>query len=86
MKQLFVNDLMLFRTQSKSKSERMEEIKQKLLEEREAQIQQSVEKTLSGADLPESRFTQLERLQHTQVRQFYQCPPFFFLSAFAVVN
>ena len=51
----------------------MEEIKQKLLEEREAQIQQNVEKSLSGgrvinaAELPESRFTQLERLQHAAV-------------------
>ena len=50
----------------------MEEIKQKLLEEREAEIQQNVEKSLSGgvlnaADLPESRFTQLERLQHAAV-------------------
>ena len=51
----------------------MEEIKQKLLEEREAEIQQNVEKSLSGGgvlnatDLPESRFTQLERLQHAAV-------------------
>ena len=51
----------------------MEEIKQKLLEEREAEIQQNAEKSLSGnrvlnaADLPESRFTQLERLQHAAV-------------------
>ena len=49
--------------QEKSKSERVEELYNKLIEEREAEIQKGVAETL--ASQPESRFTQLERLQHT---------------------
>jgi len=33
------------------------------LAEKEAEIQQTIEQTISG--LPETRFTQLEKLQHT---------------------
>ena len=55
----FINDVY----QEKSKSERVEELYNKLIEEREAEIQKGVAETL--ASQPESRFTQLERLQHT---------------------
>lgn len=47
----------------KSKAQKVEEIREKLLAEKEAEIQQTIEQTISG--LPETRFTQLEKLQHT---------------------
>ncbi|XP_067948354.1 coiled-coil domain-containing protein 22 homolog [Watersipora subatra] len=49
--------------QTKSKSERMEEIYEKLTEERESNMKQEVERTLAQHSV--SRFAQLERLQHT---------------------